>query len=98
MEKITLKCKPCYNFQSVEFEYTIETLEELDTMMNIYSKILQDLIAIAPAQEAKEPEVKEEPASEKQIELMKKLKIAIPEDCTKEQARVLIANVFEKNK
>ena len=97
-EKITFKCKPCYNFQSVEFEYTIDTPEEIDTMMNIYNMILQNLISIAPNQEAKEPEVKEEPASEKQLELMKKLKITAPENCTKEQARVLIAEVFNKNK
>lgn len=54
MDKMTFKCKPVYNFQSIEFEMTIdaENAEELKLMFEVYKAMLQGLQSIAPEQPA----------------------------------------------
>lgn len=50
-----LKCKPTYNFQSVEFEYEIPEGEPFDETVkimfeSIYKPILEGLMSVAPEQ------------------------------------------------
>lgn len=53
MRDIIIKCKPVYNFQSVEFEMPVDldNLETLDEVFDIFDKILTGLQAIAPEQQ-----------------------------------------------
>ena len=53
MRDIIIKCKPVYNFQSVEFELPVDldNLETLDELFDIFDKILTGLQAIAPEQQ-----------------------------------------------
>ena len=53
MREILIKCKPVYNFQSVEFELPVDldNLETLDELFDIFDKILTGLQAIAPEQQ-----------------------------------------------
>ena len=77
------KCKPCYNFQSIEFEYEInDDLEEtefnvgLNQMFDTFDKVLEGLKAVAPEQQGNVQHVapkkqviapKRTPATPKQI-------------------------------
>ena len=47
------KCKPVYNFQSIEFEVEIDPNnfdQEVNTMFDMYDKVLEGLKAVAPEQ------------------------------------------------
>ena len=93
---IKCKCKPCFNFQSVEFEYEVSTKEDIEDMMAIYKLFLDGLQNIAPVQTvAKQPEKQVELASEKQVELAKKIGLKLPKDCSKEDAQRLIKEHLE---
>lgn len=45
----TFKCKPVYNFQSIEFEF-IGSKEDIPAMMEVYQEVLKNLMAISPEQ------------------------------------------------
>ena len=96
---IKCKCKPCFNFQSVEFEYEVSTKEDIEDMMAIYKLFLDGLQNIAPVQTvAKQPEKQVELASEKQVELARKIGLKLPKDCSKEEAQKLIKDFLaERN-
>ena len=68
-----VKCKPVYNFQSVEFEMEINTPDDTRKMFIIYKDILDGLQKIAVDQPAptKAPvKPKEEMATPKQVECL----------------------------
>ena len=100
------KCKPTYNFQSIEFEWEAGTELELEAMFNLYDNIVKKLQEIAPEQptnNVKKETVKKEskkkvvPATEKQIALMNKFGIKYPEDCSLELAQKLIKENMQKS-
>ena len=53
MREIMIKCKPVYNFQSLEFEYIIDldNEESFNEMFDFFDKMLTGLQAIAPEQQ-----------------------------------------------
>lgn len=88
-----LKAKPCFNFQSVEFEQEINTKEDWDKFIALYSKIYKALQAIAPEDgKAKKPQKKPiaDPATEGQLKTMEAYGIEIPPNCTRKMASKLI--------
>ena len=89
---IKLKCKPCYNFQTIEFEWEVSTEQDVYDMFDFYSSIYQGLMKICP-DEAKKVE---EPATDKQIEVMNRFHISYPKDVTKKQAQELIKKNLNK--
>jgi hypothetical protein len=98
---IKCKCKPCFNFQSVEFEYEVSTKEDIEDMMAIYKLFLDGLQNIAPVQTVVKPEAPEkkmELATEKQVELAKKIGLKLPKVCSKEDAQRLIKEHLEARK
>ena len=88
-----LKCKPTYNYQTIEFEYEIDdkTFEGIDRCMELYGLLIQKMIFIAPDQPTMSkiktitnedlPKVDDEPASEGQIKFLTNLGLS------KEQAK-----------
>ena len=89
---VILKCKPCYNFQTIEFEWEVNTEEDVLAMFDFYANILKGLKKITDG----EAENKEEPASEKQIEVMDKFHIKYPKNVTKKEAQELIKKSMGK--
>lgn len=99
----TIHCKPVYNYQSVEFDWDvhINTIEEdWQTIEHIYSKALEMLVRVsqnAPQVEAKKPAAPvEEPASEKQKEILRNFHIDFKPDITKKQAHALIKKSMDQ--
>ena len=92
-QSVICKCKPTYNFQSIEFEWHL-TRENYSDMYQLYCDLLQFMIENAPEQMVKngkpEPKEPEEPATEKQIALLNKLGVKIPKNLSLKQARILI--------
>ena len=88
-----VKCKPTYNFQSIEFEWEINNPEDQEYMFEVYQELLEGLIRIAPNQEKV---VESEPATEKQLEILKKFKIPHKANVSKEEASKLIQNNLKK--
>lgn len=91
-----VKCKPTYNFQSVEFEWEVRCPEDVEGMFEVYKVLLEGLIRVAPSQPGQPAEV--EPATEKQLEILKKFKIPHKANISKEEAGKLIKKNIEKNK
>ena len=91
------KCKPCYNFQSVEFEYNCAP-SEIPQMMEIYKMIIDELQKIAPEQigSKQAPSKPVEMATENQYKLMKKLGIEWSKPMSKEEARKVIARAMKE--
>ena len=83
---MVIKCKPVYNFQSLEFEVEIDpkNLQEVNGLFTIYNTMLQGLQRIAPEQPAQAKPVakaqkpKEEMASEGQINWL--IGLGVPEE------------------
>lgn len=88
-----VKCKPTYNFQSIEFEWDIKNPQDQEYMFEVYKELLEGLIRLAPSQERVE-EV--EPATEKQLEILKKFKIPHKGNVSKEEANKLIQKSLKK--
>ena len=103
-KSMIFKCKPTYNFQSIEFEWEAGTDLDLEAMFNLYDYIVKKLQEIAPEQPTntvkKEPKPKKKviPATEKQLSIMDKFGIDYPEDCSVELAQKLIQESIEKSK
>ena len=96
-------CKPVFNYQSVEFDwvfYSANKEEELSKMEQFYSKMLEMLVRVsqnAPQVEAKKPVAPvEEPASEKQKEILRNFHIDFKPDITKKQAHALIKKSMDQ--
>lgn len=94
------KCKPTWNFQSIEFEVK-GTVNEAILM---YSVVLEELKAISPEQRvmrtARVPSKKrpKNPATEKQKEIMDRYGIEYDEYTSKEEARKLIDKSIQESK
>lgn len=101
-----VKCKPVYNFQSVEFEFEIDPNSEeyenqLEQLFDIFVDMLDGLEEIAPEQQkvqnvAPRSAKKEELASENQKKYLDRLGIPYPDDITKKEAFNLIKEVQGK--
>ena len=97
---LRVHCKPVYNYQSVEFDVEIhDGLQEVDFayMESLYKGMLEMLVRVsqnAPQKDFKPVQQVEEPATEKQIEVMNTFHIKYPKDVTRKQAQELIkANI-----
>lgn len=88
------KCKPTYNFQSVEFEFA-GTIDNLDEMFELYKAIVNGLMALAPEQPTKVSGPAPELASAKQREIMDKFHIKYKSSITKAEAQELIKKSLE---
>lgn len=68
-----VKCKPVYNFQSVEFEMEVKNPEDIEIMFDMYEDMIKGLKSVAPEQPAQpkaapaKPQAKEEMATNGQI-------------------------------
>ena len=98
-----IHCKPVYNYQSVEFDWSIrEGQEEQDfeVVEHLYSRYLEMLVRVsekAPQKEANKPAAPvEEPASEKQKEILRNFHIDFKPDITKKQAHALIKKSMDQ--
>ena len=88
--KITFKCKPTYQFQSIEFEVAA-SIDEIPNVIDLYKKVVDELIKIAPEQDKKAKTLPTEPlATENQKKTMDKFGIGYGPDITKKQAQALI--------
>ena len=98
---VVLKCKPTYNFQSIEFEAACGNQEDIEDALQLYSFLVNRLIEIAPEQTdskriaKKKEESKEELATKRQKEILDMYGIPYDKDITKKQAWELIN--FNKN-
>lgn len=89
----TVHCKPVYNYQSVEFDFFVGDENDITEMEQLYSKMLEMLVRVsekAPQKDFKPVQQVEEPATEKQIEVMNTFHIKYPKDVTRKQAQELI--------
>ena len=93
---INLKCKPCWNFQSIEFEFAIEDKSELPKVMDLYSEVLSRLMLIAPEQKKEPIAPAVKLASDKQKETMRKFDIPFTLKTTAEEAQKLIQESIDK--
>ena len=102
-ELLIVHCKPVYNYQSVEFDVVIhKNLEEVDFayMENLYKGMLEMLVRVsqnAPQKDVSKPVAPvEEPASEKQKEILRNFHIDFKPDITKKQAHALIKKSMDQ--
>ena len=86
---MTFKCKPVWQFQSVEFDYTVNNPKDLADMFELYEKVLKGLMDFAPDQQ-KQVVNREPPATEKQREIMRINGIPFTALTTKSEAQRLI--------
>lgn len=92
---VKFKCKPTYNFQSIEFE--IECLENnLEPMFSLYRRVVEGLIKVTPDQPKNG--VSSTPASAKQLEIMDKFRIPYQPGITYDQADAKIKESYAKAK
>ena len=99
-----IHCKPVYNYQSVEFDWEIseDSFGDIDLreMEKFYSAMLEMLVRVsekAPQKEAgKSSAPVEEPASEKQKEILRNFHIDFKPDITKKQAHALIKKSMDQ--
>lgn len=92
---IKCKCKPTYNFQSVEFEWEL-TDANLPNMLELYNRIVEGLKDIAPEQPDNKKQSKGPVATSKQKALLKKLGVKFDDDLTAKEATKLIDQYFEE--
>ena len=100
--KHIVHCKPVFNYQSVEFDWVIHSDsvdQDLAIMEGIYSRMLEMLVRVsqnAPQKESKPVQPVEEPASEKQKEILRNFHIEFKPDITKKQAHALIKKSMDQ--
>lgn len=91
---IKCKCKPTYNFQSIEFEWDL-TDDNFPNMLELYYRLVEGLKDVAPEQpDNKKP--KGPVATDKQKSLLKKLGVKFDNDITAKEATKLIDQYFEE--
>ena len=95
---IVFKCKPCFNFQTIEFEVAAEP-KDISKVADLFQSVLSELQRIAPEQE-KKVIVREPLATEKQKQLMKTHDIPFTATTTSKEAQELIQKSIDaaKNK
>lgn len=86
-----MKCKPTWQFQSIEFDW--EIIPEVDedsqfqAMFKTYEKVLKGLMKFSPVQDNKQVQKPAEPlATEKQKEIMRAYGIKFTETTTQKEA------------
>ena len=96
-------CKPVYNYQSVEFDFDVRSdnlTEDMVSLETNYKVILEMLIRVsqnAPQKDISKPVAPvEEPASEKQKEILRNFHIDFKPDITKKQAHALIKKSMDQ--
>ena len=95
---MNFKCKPTYQFQSIEFDYPVQTVDDLPKMFDLYNRVLKGLMEIAPIQEAAKPVKASEPlATEKQKSIMDRFGIKYNNNTTAKEAQKLIQASIEAN-
>lgn len=99
---IKLKCKPTFNYQSVEFEYEVTNEDEWGEAFEIYSGILEELMYLAPEQptnapKGKQPKEPKEPATEAQLKILKTYNIKHSKYVSKQEASELIKKSMAKS-
>lgn len=94
--EIVFKCKPTYNFQSIEFEYKVNPFYGLNELFDVYKAVLEGLTELAPDQPGQMVKEVGEPATEKQLEILKKFKIPYRKGVTKQEAQKLISDSMKK--
>ena len=92
---MNFKCKPVYQFQSVEFDYEVNLPEDLENMFDLYQKVLKGLMDFAPEQQ-KAVVNREPPATDKQREIMKINGIPFTNLTTRSEAQRLIQKSLEE--
>lgn len=98
-----MKCKPTWQFQSVEFDFEIDPKidedRQIDIMFELYNRVLNGLMKIAPIQDQKVPQQKKESlATDRQKELMDYYDIDYDDNTTVKQAQVLIDKSIKKSR
>lgn len=88
------KCKPTYNFQSVEFEF-MGTIDDIPAMFDVYQAVLNELMRIAPEQPTKTVAPVAELATAKQREILDKFHLKYKSNITKQEAQELIKQSIE---
>ena len=91
-----MKCKPTYQFQSVEFDYNVVTPKDLSEMFEMYNRVLKGLMEIAPIQE-KQLAPKDPPATQRQKDIMDLHGIKYKPDVTTKEAQALIQRSINGN-
>ena len=86
---MTFKCKPVYQFQSIEFDFEVKSSEDLTAMFDVYKNVLKGLMEFAPDQQ-KATVNREPPATDKQREIMRINGIPFTALTTKSEAQRLI--------
>ena len=94
---MNFKCKPTYQFQSIEFDYPVQTPNDLDAMFELYNRVLKGLMDIAPIQENKPVKALEPLATDKQKSIMDRFGIKYNNNTTAKEAQKLIQASIEAN-
>lgn len=94
---MNFKCKPTYQFQSIEFDYPVQTPDDLPKMFDVYNRVLKGLMEIAPIQENKPAKASEPLATEKQKSIMDRFGIKYNNNTTAKEAQKLIQASIEAN-
>lgn len=96
-----LKCKPTWQFQSVEFDWEIvdgvDFEAQVITMFKTYDRVLKGLQKIAPVQDAKNQQPAEPLATQAQKDIMDKFHIKYTEKTTKKEAQALITKSMNED-
>lgn len=102
---IKVKAKPVFNFQSVEFDWDVNSEKDLDEMFVWYKKCLDKLVEVAPDQanrserDSSKKSVDREPlATEKQREIMRIHGIKFTSSTTRSEATELINQSMNKSR
>ena len=94
---IVFKCKPTFQFQSIEFDFICESEKDEDEMIALYDRILKKLIQISPEQDGKRKPSQSEPlATDGQKDTMKRFNIPFDSTTTRKQAQALIQASIDK--
>lgn len=99
VKTMIMKCKPCYNFQSVEFDFNVVDLDnDLPVLFELYKKVIDGLKEIAPEQPDKAKRPSAPLATDSQKQIMKVHGIEFTENTTRVEAQELIAKSIEDSK
>ena len=90
-----MKCKPVYQFQSIEFDYNVESEADLPKMFDLFEKVLKGLMEFAPEQQ-KAVVNREPPATDKQREIMRINGIPFTNLTTRSEAQKLIQKSLDE--
>ena len=89
--KYIFHCKPCFNFQTIEFDFEGDE-NDIPEMMKLYAALYKELAKLPI-----NPVVVRDPPTEKQIEILKRFDIPYNENTiTKKEAQRLITESMNK--